>query len=106
MSIPRTPENLRKIAAGRDYPEKILREVLAGSADDLQAAMDEIQEQNRLLDNLSMAIGALVISAGGEIQVPKSVMEELGGYDLEKAPGDPSTDIYVIYRTHRKGGVS
>ena len=106
MSIPRTPENLRKIAAGRDYPEKILREVLAGSADDLQAAMDEIQERGRLLDNLSMTIAAIVIASGGEVGVPKAVLEELGGYELEKAPGDPSTDIEVIYRTRRKGGVS
>lgn len=106
MSIERTPENLRKIAQGQHYPPKLLRQVLAGAADDLQAAMDEIQERGRLLDNLSMTIAACVIASGGEVEVPRAVLEELGGYDLEKAPGDPSTDIEVVYRTRRKGGVS
>lgn len=102
MSIVRTPDNLRKIARSQDYPDKVVREVLEGAADDLQAVTDGIQGRGYLLDNLSMTIAACVISVGGKVEVPKIVMEELGGYDLEKSPGDPSTYIYVVYQTRRK----
>ena len=96
-----TPENLRKIATGQQYPAPVMRRALKAAADDLETGMAAIQERDRLLDNLTITIAAIIVSAGGSIEVPTSVLEGIEAFDLEKAPG---ADGGIIYRTKLKGG--
>lgn len=96
-----TPENLRKIAKGSHYPASVANRALKGAADDLEAAMNAIQEKDRLFDNLVITIAAIVVASGGRVWVPKSVLEDIQEYELEKAPG---VDDGIIYEARKKGG--
>lgn len=103
MSFDRTPENLRKIASGQQYPPAMVKRALQGAADDIEQAIAAIEERNRLLDNLTITIAAIVVCSGGEVEVPPAVLQGIEAFDLEKAPG---ADGGIVYRTKRKGSMS
>ena len=99
MSIERTPENFRKIAKGQQYPPAMVKRALGEAADEIETAIGIIAEKNRLFDNLVITIAAIVVAAGGSVEVPSSILENIELFDLEKARGE---DGATIYKTRRK----
>ena len=74
---------------------KSLRETDQATIKDLEAG---IAERDHLFNNLMITIAAIVVTAGGRVEVSKSVLEDIGGFELEKSQG---IDGSIVYSTRR-----
>ena len=68
----------------------------ANNIDTLEAV---VRDRDQLVENMAITIGAIVVAAGGKVEVPNSVLEDIQKIEVEKAP---RVDGGVIYRTRKR----
>ena len=85
-----------------DSQERYFKSLREQDQEKIQSLEAAIAERDRLLDNLTITIGAIIVAAGGQVEVPQSVLEDIQSFELEKAPGSNGG---VTYATRSRGQV-
>lgn len=92
-----------EIAMDERSSDHALREALSGACGALDATRAMRAEDSQLCENLMGTIAAIVISAGGRIEVKPRILEDLPLFDLAKIQGLDGSVIYSATRRSSGG---
>lgn len=92
--LPGDPDDFERYVLGdfHDSQDSYFRAQIA-------ALKEAVADRDQLFNIVRVTIGMIVAASGGEVEVPRSIIEDIHSFDLEKAEG---IDGSVIYRTRRK----